>query len=82
MTKLESKIKNKKIVVGVMGLGYVGLPLVREFASVGLKVVGFDTDDKKVEILNSGRSIINGTNRYCQALGLSSNATIDWHTSY
>ncbi len=58
MTKWESKIKDKKIVVGVLGLGYVGLPLVREFASAGLKVVGFDIDNKKVEILNSGRSII------------------------
>jgi UDP-N-acetyl-D-glucosamine dehydrogenase len=58
MTEWERKIKDKKIVVGVLGLGYVGLPLVREFASVGLKVVGFDIDDKKVKTLNSGRSII------------------------
>ncbi|MHC4627641.1 MAG: nucleotide sugar dehydrogenase, partial [Planctomycetota bacterium] len=49
---------NKEVVVGVMGLGYVGLPLAREFASAGLKVVGFDVDDRKVRILNSGRSII------------------------
>jgi UDP-N-acetyl-D-glucosamine dehydrogenase len=52
------KIKNKKIVVGVMGLGYVGLPLAREFASKATRVVGFDIDEKKVKILNSGRSII------------------------
>ena len=58
MTEWERKIKDKKIVVGVLGLGYVGLPLVREFASAGLKVVGFDIDDKKVKTLNSGRSII------------------------
>jgi UDP-N-acetyl-D-glucosamine dehydrogenase len=58
MTDGESKIKDRKIVVGVLGLGYVGLPLVREFASVGLRVVGFDIDDKKVKTLNSGRSII------------------------
>ena len=41
-----------------MGLGYVGLPLAGEFASAGLKVVGFDVDEKKVKTLNSGRSII------------------------
>ncbi|MCK4752332.1 MAG: nucleotide sugar dehydrogenase [Planctomycetes bacterium] len=58
MTDLERKIKNKKAVVGVLGLGYVGLPLVREFTLAGLKVVGFDIDEKKVKILNSGKSII------------------------
>ena len=36
----------------------MGLPLVREFANAGFKVIGFDIDDKKVKILNSGRSII------------------------
>ncbi|MBN1795130.1 MAG: nucleotide sugar dehydrogenase [Sedimentisphaerales bacterium] len=58
MTGLEKKIKEKKAVVGVLGLGYVGLPLVREFTSAGLKVKGFDIDEKKVKILNSGKSII------------------------
>ncbi len=55
---LEQKIANKKAVVGVLGLGYVGLPLAREFATAGIKVLGFDIDEKKVKILNSGRSII------------------------
>lgn len=55
---LEQKIANKKVVVGVLGLGYVGLPLAREFATAGVKVLGFDIDEKKVKILNSGRSII------------------------
>ena len=58
MTEWEKKIKDRKVAVGILGLGYVGLPLVREFASAGLKVMGFDIDDKKVRILNSGRSII------------------------
>ncbi len=58
MSEWENKIKSKKIVVGVLGLGYVGLPLVREFTSAGLRVVGFDIDQKKVDTLNSGRSII------------------------
>jgi UDP-N-acetyl-D-glucosamine dehydrogenase len=58
MGQWEKKIESRKVVVGVLGLGYVGLPLAREFASAGLKVVGFDVDEKKVETLNSGRSII------------------------
>jgi len=58
MSDLEKKIASKKVVVGVLGLGYVGLPLAREFALSGVKVLGFDIDDRKVKILNSGRSII------------------------
>lgn len=58
MTEWEKMIKDKTIVVGVLGLGYVGLPLVREFTSAGLHVVGFDIDAKKVDTLNSGKSII------------------------
>jgi len=58
MRQWKRKIANKEVVVGVLGLGYVGLPLAREFASAGLRVIGFDIDEKKVKILNSGRSII------------------------
>ncbi len=58
MDQWKKRIDNKDVVVGVLGLGYVGLPLAREFASAGLKVVGFDVDDKKIKVLNSGRSII------------------------
>jgi len=58
MSDLEKKIASKKVVVGVLGIGYVGLPLAREFALSGVKVLGFDIDDKKVKVLNSGRSII------------------------
>jgi len=58
MDQWEKKVEDKKAVVGVLGLGYVGLPLAREFATAGLKVLGFDVDEKKVRTLNSGRSII------------------------
>ncbi len=58
MKDWAEKIKEKRITVGVLGLGYVGLTLAGEFASAGLKVVGFDIDEKKVRTLNSGRSII------------------------
>jgi len=58
MTEWERKIKNRQVTVGVLGLGYVGLPLAREFTSASLKVIGFDIDQEKVTTLNSGRSII------------------------
>jgi len=55
---LEEKIKNKDAVIGVIGLGYVGLPLVKTFLKVGFQVVGFDVDPKKVSLLNRSRSYI------------------------
>ncbi|MHC4987657.1 MAG: nucleotide sugar dehydrogenase [Planctomycetota bacterium] len=55
---LQQKIGAKKAVVGILGLGYVGLPLAREFAMAGVKVLGFDIDDKKIKKLNSGKSIL------------------------
>ena len=58
MDQWKKRVDNKDVVVGILGLGYVGLPLAREFASAGLKVIGFDVDEKKVRILNTGRSII------------------------
>ena len=57
-SSLEQKIESKKAVVGILGLGYVGLPLAREFASAGVKVMGFDIDEPKVKKLNSGKSIL------------------------
>lgn len=44
--------------VGIVGLGYVGLPLAMRFADAGVRVIGFDIDEKKVEQLNSGESYI------------------------
>ena len=55
---LRSKIRNKQALVGIIGLGYVGLPLVLRFCEVGFRVLGFDTDNKKVESLNRGESYI------------------------
>ena len=55
---LEQKIADKKAVVGILGLGYVGLPLAREFAEAGVKVLGFDIDESKVTKLNAGKSIL------------------------
>ncbi|MBN2139241.1 MAG: nucleotide sugar dehydrogenase [Sedimentisphaerales bacterium] len=58
MGNWQKKFKDKRLTVGVLGLGYVGLPLAREFALEGVKVLGFDVDNTKVETLNRGRSII------------------------
>ncbi len=55
---LVQKIHQKKAVIGVIGLGYVGLPLVRAFTGAGMKVIGFDVDPSKVNALNAGRSYI------------------------
>ena len=56
--ELLNKIKNKTAVVGIIGMGYVGLPLGLEFASKGFKVLGFDLDESKIKKLNSGESYI------------------------
>jgi UDP-N-acetyl-D-glucosamine dehydrogenase len=55
---LFEKINNKKIVIGVIGLGYVGLPLVIEFLKKGFKVIGFDTDREKIKKLLKNESYI------------------------
>ena len=55
---LADKIAAREARVGVIGLGYVGLPLVVEFAKAGMKSLGFDLDAKKVEQINRGESYI------------------------
>ncbi len=55
---LESRIADGTAVVGVLALGYVGLPLVRAFWSAGLRCLGFDTDPAKVEALNRGENYL------------------------
>lgn len=55
---LLSKIKNKTAILGVVGLGYVGLPLAVEKAKAGYHVVGFDIQQKRVDMVNSGENYI------------------------
>src|SRR4029077_17430222 len=57
-TELIGKLENRTATIGIVGLGYVGLPLSLRFAEVGYKVVGMDIDAAKVESLNGGRSYI------------------------
>tara|TARA_Y200000002_G_scaffold382095_1_gene397999 strand:- start:1199 stop:2518 length:1320 start_codon:yes stop_codon:yes gene_type:complete len=58
LLNLKKKIKSKSLTVGVVGLGYVGLPLVIRFSEVGFKVIGFEIDKKKITALNKGISFI------------------------
>jgi len=55
---LKERIRSKKVSVGIIGLGYVGLPLAVEFAKAGLKVIGFDVQKEKVDLVNKGDSYI------------------------
>ena len=55
---LLSKLESRKACIGVVGLGYVGLPLALEFAKVGFKVIGYDVSERIVSALMSGKSHI------------------------
>ncbi|MBI5326225.1 MAG: nucleotide sugar dehydrogenase [Ignavibacteriae bacterium] len=50
------KIKSKKITIGVIGIGYVGLPLALEYAKKDINTIGFDVDNNKIEQLNKGKN--------------------------
>ncbi|WP_312197194.1 nucleotide sugar dehydrogenase [Stutzerimonas chloritidismutans] len=56
--QLLDKLNNKDAVIGIVGLGYVGLPLVLRYAEVGYKVVGFDIDQSKIDHIAQGKSYI------------------------
>ncbi|GKV66231.1 MULTISPECIES: nucleotide sugar dehydrogenase [unclassified Sporosarcina] len=55
---LISKLQNKTATVGVVGLGYVGLPLAVEKAKAGFSVIGFDVQEEKVRMVNEGKNYI------------------------
>ncbi|HMK23245.1 MAG TPA: nucleotide sugar dehydrogenase [Terriglobales bacterium] len=57
-SELKSKIESRQARVGVIGMGYVGLPLALLYTEQKLKVTGFDIDQRKVDTLNAGRSYI------------------------
>lgn len=56
--QLLKRIQSKGIAVGVVGLGYVGLPLAVEKAKAGFKTIGFDVQDEKVKLVNEGHNYI------------------------
>src|SRR5687767_14362362 len=55
---LLQKIENRTARIGVIGMGYVGLPLAVEFARAGFKVLGYDVSERVVKLINDGKSHI------------------------
>lgn len=58
INEIIKKYESKQAVIGIIGMGYVGLPLMLRYADVGFKVIGFDVNQKKVDDLNNGISDI------------------------
>jgi len=56
--ELEKKIKDKKAKIGIIGMGYVGIPLGLKFAGTGFSVTGFDKDSARVKEINSGKQVM------------------------
>ncbi|MGV6851184.1 MAG: nucleotide sugar dehydrogenase, partial [bacterium] len=57
-SSLHDKLNSKTAVIGILGLGYVGLPLMLRYADIGFKVLGIDIDQSKVDALTNGQSYI------------------------
>ena len=76
---LIEKFRNKTAVIGILGLGYVGVPLSLRYADAGLKVIGLDVDQRKVAMLRDGRSGIEhiGNDRIAAALAAGFEPTSD-----
>ncbi|MBE9554033.1 MAG: nucleotide sugar dehydrogenase, partial [Proteobacteria bacterium] len=55
---LERRFLDRTARIGVVGLGYVGLPLAEAFACEGFSVTGFDIDESKARLLNEGKTYI------------------------
>ncbi|MBC61324.1 MAG: UDP-N-acetyl-D-glucosamine dehydrogenase [Zetaproteobacteria bacterium] len=74
------KIKDKEATIGVIGLGYVGVPLLLRYCQVCYKVVGFDINIQRIDLLNSGKSDIAHIpdNKIAQARKLGFEATADF----
>lgn len=55
---LIEKLKSKNVIIGIIGLGYVGVPLALRYCEEGYKTIGFDLDEEKIEKWNKGQSYI------------------------
>ena len=58
INELEKKIKDRDAKIGIIGMGYVGIPLGLEFARIGFSVTGFDKDSTRVKEINSGKQVM------------------------
>lgn len=56
--ELKSKLENKSATIGIIGLGYVGLPLAIRYANIGYQVMGFDIDNTKIEYIERSQTYI------------------------
>ncbi len=79
-SELIERLNGKSAVIGIVGLGYVGLPLVLRYSEVGYKVLGFDIDQAKVDALSAGTSYIEHipASRIAAANGNGFEATADF----
>ena len=77
-------IDSKSAVVGIIGLGYVGLPLVIRFSEEGFRAIGFDIDKEKVEKLNKGESYLKHipSSSIDAAANNGFSATSDWEIDF
>lgn len=77
---LIEKLDKKTAVVGIIGLGYVGLPLILRYSEVGYSVIGFDIDQSKIDSLRQGRSYIEHipSNAIAKALSNGLQVTLDF----
>ncbi len=62
MEKLLKRIEQKDFTVGIVGLGYVGLPLAVEFGKAGIRTIGIDVNQARVDQLNAGENYIQDVN--------------------
>lgn len=78
--QLLAKLNNKSAIIGIVGLGYVGLPLVLRYVEVGYKVIGFDVDQSKVDHIADGTSYIEhiSANSIARAVEQGFEATTDF----
>ncbi|NRN30269.1 nucleotide sugar dehydrogenase [Photorhabdus heterorhabditis] len=77
---LTEKLDNKTAIIAIVGLGYVGLPLMLRYNDIGFKVIGFDIDKEKTDKLNQGQSYIEhiSSSKISKAINTGFEATTDF----
>ena len=80
MHSIKEKIKSKQAQIGIIGLGYDGLPLALRFSEAGFKVLGMDIDESKIRAIGQGKSYIKhfGDKAVANAKEQGFTATIDF----